>query len=397
MQFVEPFLLWGALAVAIPVVIHFWHQKQGKPLPWAATQWLIEKQQQQSRGFRLDNVLLMVVRCLLLILLAILLAQPILHWLTKTPVIQKVHLVQPNAIVANNFRFELTDAIKKGERVVWADKKLDPVTDQLAPAQNSASFSPLNLQTAINQIDAKNTELHLYFTNNQALGDVPAITVPPKFQLHTLIDSTKQPRAYLTVKNNKQLFINRAGQLISGAALDPAQKFQTASMHTGVINTLIDYRNPQERQVVKASLAALTDVYNLDLAIDELPTPNRQYGWVLTDQLPTKLIPQTLYIISGIKQPIANANVIFTNEPLRPQTSERVVNGQLPEWLGEQLLRHYGLETTAKPLSRQELNALFIPSTKRTAESQAGIQNGLLLLFLGLTLLERWLALTKNA
>ena len=79
-----------------------------------------EKQQQQSRGLRLDNILLLIVRCLLLILLAILLAQPILNWFNRPPVIQKVHLVQPVQRLADNFKFELTDAQKKGEKVVWA-------------------------------------------------------------------------------------------------------------------------------------------------------------------------------------------------------------------------------------------------------------------------------------
>src|SRR5678815_3909118 len=74
----EPYKLWGALAVAIPIAIHFWHRKQGKLLPWAATGWLEEKQQQQSRGLRLDDRWLLLVRCLLVVLLAILLAQPIL-------------------------------------------------------------------------------------------------------------------------------------------------------------------------------------------------------------------------------------------------------------------------------------------------------------------------------
>lgn len=90
-------------------------------------------------------------------------------------------------------------------------------------------------------------------------------------------------------------------------------------------------------------------------------------------------------------------NVVFTNEPLTPQTSERVEAGQLPEWLGGQLLTHYGLETNRQPLSQQNLRALFIPSIKADAHQQAGLQNGLLLAFVLLLLLERWLALTKNA
>ena len=397
MQFIEPSLLWGALAVIVPVVIHFWHQKQGKLLPWAATQWLIEKQQQQSRGLRLDNIFLLIVRCLLLVLLAILLAQPILNWFNKPPTIQKVHLVQPNTSVANNFRFELAEALKKGDRVIWADNQMEPVTDQFTPGRNSATFNALSLQTVINTLDTKNTDLHLYLVNNQALANVPAITVPARFQLHTLLDSTQQPRHYLAVKNNKKLFVNQAGKLTSSATLDPALKFQSNPVQAGPITTSLAYKNAQERQTVKAALAALTDVYDLDLTIDEKPTPDRQYSWVLADQLPTQTSAKTLYVVSGVKQPLASSNVIFTNETLTPQLSERVESGQLPEWLGEQIIHHYGLETTHQPLSQQGLKTLFVTSTKPTTQQQAGLNNALLLAFVVLLVLERWLALTKNA
>ncbi|MVM36907.1 hypothetical protein GO730_03190 [Spirosoma sp. HMF3257] len=397
MPFVEPIFLWGALAVVIPVAIHFWHQKHGKPLPWAATQWLVEKQQQQSRGLQLDNILLLFIRCLLLILLAILLAQPLLNWFTKSPEVQKIHLVQPSSAVAENFKFELTEAIKKGEKVVWADERLEKMDDKPYSFQNATPFDPLRLQTAINQLDAQPNELHLYISNSQSLATVPAITVPARFQLHSIVDSASQPRAYLTLKDSKKLFVNRAGKLTGSPSLDPSLKFQSEPAHSGPVKTLLTYRNERERQSVKAALAALTDVYGLDLVIDEKQTPNQVYDWVLTDQLPAKPPPQTLFIVSGSVQPGAFSNVIFTNETLTPQTSERVENGQLPEWLGEQLLRHYNVIMTAQPLSQSDIKTVFIPSTKPTTEQHASLQNALLLLFIVLVVLERWLALTKNA
>lgn len=397
MTFIEPVLLWGVLAVIIPIAIHFWHQKQGKPLPWAATQWLTEKQQQQSRGLRLDNVLLLIIRCLLLILLALILAQPILNWFNQPPVIQKVHLVEPNPVVSNNFRFELSEALKKGERVVWANEDADPLTNQLSPPEKTARFSPLQVQTAINQIDQKNTELHLYTSTNPTLADVPVIMVPPRFYLHTVVDSASQPRAYLVVKNNRKLFINRAGKLMSNPVLDPTLKFSSVPAHSGPIRVLFAYRNKAEQQTVKAALAALTDVYGLDFTIDEKRTPNRFYDVLLTDNSPGTYSPRTLYIISGSTQRATLPNVIFTSELLTPQTSERVSTGQLPEWLGEQLVNFYSLNSNRPLLSQRELSALFVPSTKPTTAQQAGVQNALLLLFIVLLLLERWLALTKNA
>ena len=399
MQFIEPALLWGAVTISIPVIIHFWHQKQGKPLPWAATQWLVEKQQQQSRGFRLDNVLLLIIRCLLLILLAILLAQPLLDWLRPTPTIQKVHLVQPSSAVADNFKFELTEALKQGEKVFWIGNQPAPLTDKLPPPSTALPFNPLALQTSIDQTTTKNTELHLYVCTDPILASVPVITVPARFRLHSMVDSVSRPINYLLGTANRRLFINRAGKLISSPTVDPSLTFPSAPRHSGPIRTLVTYHNGQERQTVKAALNALTDVYGLNITLDEQRKPNQTYDWVLTDQVPTKLVPQTLYISSGMSSldQLTASNVVFTNELLTPQTSERVENGELPEWLGEQLLRHYGLKTDTQPLNQQALSDLFIPTKKTTTEQQAGLQNSLLLVFIGLLILERWLALTKNA
>lgn len=397
MQFVEPFLLWGALAVAIPVAIHFWHQKQGKPLPWAATQWLTEKQQQQSRGFRLDNILLLILRCLLLVLLAVLLAQPMLSWFSKPPMIQKLHLVQPSRVVSENFKFELTDAQQKKERVMWADEQLSNIDDKLPDAPSPTPFSPLQLQTAINKLDTKNAELHLYIANNQTLADLPAFTVPVRFKLHTVIDSASQPRSYFVGKNGRKLFIDRTGKLISVPALDPALKFRSAPVNSGPVFVLLNYRSERERQTVKAALNALIDIYAFDLTIDESPQPNRSYTWVLTDQLPSKPSSHVLYIVSGIETLAPETNVVFAGESLTPQTSDRVATGQLPEWLGTQFIHHYGLVFNAHSLSQRDLTSLFVPSAKPATTQQAGMRDALLLLFVVLLLIERWLALTKNA
>lgn len=385
MTFIEPFLLWGALAVLIPIAIHFWHQKRGNPLPWAATQWLTERNQQQSRGLRLDNVLLLLLRCLLLVLLAILLAQPLRNWLKKETAIQRIHLVQPNALVLADFRFELTDARRKGEQVVVTDKLINPLT----------------LQTAIHKLPEETTELHLYLVNQQALTDVPAISVPTRFQLHTVIDSTTKPRPYLALPNGKRLFVDASGKLVSTATPDPLLSFQGAPAHSGPIRVRLDYRSPAERQTVRAALKALAEVYSLPLSIDENKPPTGSYAWVLTDRsIPSQELaqnPKTLFTVSGDSRTPTADNIVFYPEMLSPQTSGLVAGGQLPEWLGDQLIRHFDLIINTVPLSQQALKSLFVTSTKRNRTQQTGIQNALTLLFVVLLILERWMALTKNA
>jgi hypothetical protein len=395
MTFVEPYLLWGALAVTIPVVIHFWHQKHGKPLPWAATQWLTEKDQQQSRGLRIDNIPLLIVRCLLLLVLALLVSQLLLNKSDQSEAIKTVHLVQPSTFVADNFRFELDEAAKKGEAVYLANSELTPFSTKPDQTASAGRFNALQLQTAINELPAETTNLHLYLQNAELLANVPAITVPQRFRLHSVIDSASQPRPYLAVRDSKKLYINQSGKLTTGVET-PNVKLQAAPAHEGPLRVLLQYANTPERQTVRAALQALMDVYSLDLAIDEKPI-RQSYDWVLTHKVPIRLTPKTLYIVSLNEQVPHPSNVIYTNERLTPQMSDRVVNGQLPEWLGQQLVQHYGLPAQSNPLSKQALANLFVPSTKRSVHQQASMQPVLLLLFVCLLLAERWLALTKNA
>lgn len=398
MSFIEPALLWGAAAVGIPIAIHFWHQKRGKLMPWAATLWLTERDQTQNRGVHFQNILLFVLRCLLLIVLALLLSRPILNGLTRPPTAHRIHLVQPNQLLTDNFRFELDEARKRNETVYWADTPLAPfTTDSLPGFQKPLTFGPIMLQRALNQLPGGNTELHLYLVNDPSLAEVPAFTVPKSFRLHTIVDSANQPRPYLLVNERKKLFISHTGRLISSPTPDPTLRFRAKPAHSGVLRVLLNYRNNREQQTVRAALQALADGYALALQYDAKPQPGILYDWVLTDQVPVSPDRHTLYIVSGLDPFPASSNVVYTNETLTPQTSERVANGQLPEWLGEQLLRYYDLRTTQPPLSAQALKALFRPSSEPEQPQQAGVQNALTLLFVVLLMAERWLALTKSA
>lgn len=399
MTFINPYLLGSTLAVAIPIIIHFWHQKRGTVIEWAAMQWLVEKNQQQQRGLKFDNLWLLLLRSLLVILLAVMLAHPVLDGLGKTKAAVPIHLVQPDALLVNTYRFELEQALKRGEPVYWTNAPYEPAATLALPTQ-TAPFTALGLQSAINQVPQKEAKLHLYVVNTEKLADLPTIAVPTRFQLHTGIDSARAPRPYLTTKQ-ANVFVNSAGRLTNAAVLPSTVRFASAPAHNGPLPVLLRLRDKAERQTVRAALDALTDVYKLDLTVAEQPLPDTRYDVVLTDVPPTAPSPETVYIMSGTAQPVLAPNIISVNTPFRPP-SDLVESGQLPEWLGERLVDHFGLSPTDKPLSQQQLNALFVP-TKRAGgkpsddASSAAVHGGLLLVFVLLAGLERWLALTKNA
>ena len=166
---------------------------------------------------------------------------------------------------------------------------------------------------------------------------------------------------------------------------------------TDTLRVLVNYTNKDEQKTVRASLNALRDVYGLLMRIDEKPVPNGVYDATLTNQLPRQPNRQTLYVVSGVAQTTGANNVVFTNETLTTQTSACVANGQLPEWLGEQLLRHYGLITDRQPLSPRTVQHLFMPANTAETGQKAGLQQLLTLLLVMVLIAERGLALTKNA
>lgn len=64
----------GAAAVSIPVIIHLLSRRRYKVVTWAAMRFLLAAQKQSTRRLRLEQVLLLATRCLLLLLLVLAMA-----------------------------------------------------------------------------------------------------------------------------------------------------------------------------------------------------------------------------------------------------------------------------------------------------------------------------------
>lgn len=79
MWFANPILLAAGLAaVALPVVIHVLFRRKRRPMRWAAMRFLEEAYRQQRRRTRLEQVLLLLARCLAVALIALAVGHPVL-------------------------------------------------------------------------------------------------------------------------------------------------------------------------------------------------------------------------------------------------------------------------------------------------------------------------------
>ncbi|MCF2443754.1 BatA domain-containing protein [Dyadobacter sp. CY345] len=399
MTFLQPFMFWGALAIVIPVFIHFWHQKKGKELDWAAMQWLIDKSQQQSRGFRLDNLPLLIVRCLLVLLLVFLMTQPVLEWFKKAEHSERIHLVDPSVYLSDHYRFELEEALKNGEKVYWINDSREEIKD-LSSVNNQQNSGVRYLQDVVNKVGKPGATLDIYLLNNQKIFDQPKIYIPGDYTIHTAIDSSQSYiHNYLDLGNDRKLFVDNGKLHTSDAKSGNLPKLASYPAHSGELKILIDYKDKAERQTVQAALGALGAVYSLPFKIDEVADARKKYDWILTDQKIEKIIPDALYVLSGKGARCLSVdlpNVAVLADSLRIQTSEMVNSGQLPEYLGELLTKHFGLGDSNGILSNQQINSFFVRAKPLDGNVEGNLRPWFLINFLILLILERWMALKKT-
>ena len=76
--FLNPWMLLGAIAIASPILIHLLNKRRFKVVQWAAMDFLFEADKVNRRRVQVENFLLLLLRCLAMLLLALMLARPFL-------------------------------------------------------------------------------------------------------------------------------------------------------------------------------------------------------------------------------------------------------------------------------------------------------------------------------
>lgn len=75
--FVSPLLFWaGLIGIALPVLIHLLNKRRFRRVDWAAMDFLLQAQKINKRRVKLEDFLLLLLRCLIMALLGLLLARP---------------------------------------------------------------------------------------------------------------------------------------------------------------------------------------------------------------------------------------------------------------------------------------------------------------------------------
>ncbi|MHA6246301.1 BatA domain-containing protein [Pontibacter sp. CAU 1760] len=111
MTFLAPYWLFSAFALLIPIAIHLWNKRQGKTVKVGSLRWLEASASKRWSSIKLNNVWLLLLRCLILLLLAVALAQPVIMQQPQAPDARKAIYIGPELLYTAATRSQLASTI----------------------------------------------------------------------------------------------------------------------------------------------------------------------------------------------------------------------------------------------------------------------------------------------
>jgi hypothetical protein len=172
MQFVQSIWLWAIAGIIIPVVIHLWNVKQGKTLKVGSIFFHTEAARSHSKSLRLSEWLLLLLRCLLLILLAIILCEPFMETQDTTTKEKGWVLIEQNSTrdAYNKYKPLIDSLLNAGYTFHYFDNGFKEATIEDA-VKTTAAVKGFNesywaLLKELNQRIPSKLPVYL-FTNNQ--------------------------------------------------------------------------------------------------------------------------------------------------------------------------------------------------------------------------------------
>src|SRR5262245_50700844 len=194
MNFLAPSLLFGAAAVAVRLVLHFFYKARYRKLPWAAMRFLKLAIEQTSRRLRFQEYVLLALRCLVLILLALALARP---------TIRAVGTGGRGEAVDAVFVFDVsyTMGARDGDatRLDRAKAAALAVLDNLPPNSTSQLYARADRSTPLGPVSPRNIDQARHAVKNLETTSLSTDLLPGLADAHAALDRAQgtQKEVYL--------------------------------------------------------------------------------------------------------------------------------------------------------------------------------------------------------
>lgn len=417
-QFANPVWLWGLLGLLIPVGIHLLSRKEGKVIPIGSLRHLKESDTAQFSSIRLNEILLLLLRCLLITLIVLMLAGASIRQTTSSG---KKWLVVERGIERERMAAPLIDSLSaQGYELRRLTKDFPLLEDTLRNDQTVPDYWALAEALAARP---QNDIIVLSYNYVEGFKGKRQST-PDNLRWITYEPAPATYVAKTVAVGNDSVWVRTAQTSAAASMLNTTLESAAANTMTvdpiDTINVSLfyDIQFARDAKIIEACLGAVQTVVPYKIIIDKKTTA--QYkptgaGWTiwLADQVPPAIqTPLIAYsACAGNLQP-----VMLRGEQSRVLCNPAAAN---PDWLitrrlteGLALDENLSLTLASILLSdRYKVNdekdkrqlaekATWAATTEKEIR-QADITSAPLERFLVIVLLlcliaERWLAFNRN-
>lgn len=385
MEWIQPTLFWAMAGIAVPLGIHLWNGRKGKVIAWAATAWLDTKESQSSRSLKLEHWWLLLARIILWALLVLLAVG--LWWksLEQSGSPKIVHAVLSDPQVEAEFRFELEQALSRGEEVFWVAPGLPEYEiGDVSPGD----FDPNQMQAYLDLLPKGLDSLHFYAAGlDSDWGDgLLWVQKAPVMNLATETANPSPSDRLIGLSSGDFLGLDESGvlQKISPESAPTSEK--TAS--SGTVPFFLDVKDEQKKAEILASLAALEEVYGLSFEQADLPVAQV----VFSDQPNETADSGKLNFPVGGSETSNETGHVSLASPASLPWEEVVEKGILPELILAPLIEFLGIVPTDVRLSQAQIAQKFVEIPKAKQAAAANTTEIMLVLIALCFALERFLA-----
>ncbi len=336
LQFLEPIWLLAAGAISIPVLIHLWNIRQGKILKVGSIQLLSTTAQQRARSLQITEWLLLLLRCLLIGLLALLLAKP--YWKSST---QKgwVLMEESDAAQAYTHFKQLVDSLLNAGYTLhlfekgFQESDLSTVLNKKVDTAIADLPSYWQLISLLDQQSLPGMPIYLFTGNrlSRFTGDRPAVGISVKWKTFTHTDSVQRfiADAYLGSNDSIILSIGETHPFATSfhqqviAADQPTQNDFVLNVLNGNLSVSYGNGEPITVDTAKWKITIFANAYENDLryvqaAIESIKQVKKKRIDLTVahtaSQIPAK--QDWLYWLSDLPLPASiDARTIFMYQP----------------------------------------------------------------------------------
>lgn len=401
-QFAQPVFLWALTALAVPIGIHLLSRKEGKVIKIGSLRHLHETSTQQFRGIRLNEILLLTLRCLLLTLFVFMLSglhwkdEGAQHWVLVEEGLQQHPKVkaQTDSLAANGFDVH-----------VW--QKGFPTPDE-----NNTS-EDINHWQLLHDLADKNLERAIVFSESKA-EDFNGLRISaPSFVTWISIPAKNNQFVAYAIKDEGNLLV-RQGYSQSDKTYFETKLQQTAPdsvevMQQKTISVFVAYDADYERdsKIIMASLDAISKTLPVTINVTSGTTEGSLqkadwYIWLSDKKLQA---PDSVKIIAMNPHP-ANELITQTNPTAwalnKKLTVEIARKENLVVKLATLIVPQKEFSTSVAKNDRRILADSIVMAGITPAflngeeKSEASVAWWLAVLFLLVLIVERIVAYTRN-